>query len=79
MLGQEAQMAKWVSLIVKFGALVFIIFVPTKFAIYLQLLGGILIIQTLPAVMLGVYTRRAVAGESMPPHYDETVASDYRA
>jgi SSS family solute:Na+ symporter len=54
---QEAQMAKWVSLIVKFGALAFIVFVPSKFAIYLQLLGGIWIIQTLPAVMLGVYTR----------------------
>jgi SSS family solute:Na+ symporter len=54
---QEAQMAKWVSLIVKFGALVFIVFVPSKFAIYMQLLGGILIIQTVPAVMLGVYTR----------------------
>jgi SSS family solute:Na+ symporter len=54
---QEAQMAKWVSLIVKFGALIFIVFVPSQYAIYLQLLGGILIIQTLPAVMLGVYTR----------------------
>ncbi len=54
---QEAQMAKWVSLIVKFGALVFILFVPTQYAIQLQLLGGIWIIQTLPAVMLGVYTR----------------------
>jgi solute:Na+ symporter, SSS family len=54
---EEAQMAKWVSLIVKLGALVFIIFVPTQYAIYLQLLGGILIIQTVPAVMLGVYTR----------------------
>src|SRR5262249_23997607 len=54
---QEAQMAKWVSLIVKFGALVFIIFVPTQYAIYLQLLGGIWIIQTLPAVVLGAYTR----------------------
>jgi len=54
---QEAQMAKWVSLIVKVGALVFILFVPTKYAIELQLLGGIWIIQTLPAVMLGVYTR----------------------
>ncbi len=54
---QETQMAKWVSLIVKLGALVFIIFVPTQFAIYLQLLGGILIIQTVPSVMLGVYTR----------------------
>jgi len=54
---QESQMAKWVSLIVKFGALVFIVLVPQQFAIYMQLLGGILIIQTLPAVMLGVYTR----------------------
>jgi SSS family solute:Na+ symporter len=54
---QEAQIAKWVSLIVKFGALAFIVFVPSKYAIYLQLLGGIWIIQTLPAVMLGVYTR----------------------
>ncbi|KWV51517.1 sodium:solute symporter [Bradyrhizobium macuxiense] len=54
---QEAQIAKWVSLIVKFGALAFIIFLPSKFAIYLQLLGGIWIIQTLPSVMLGVYTR----------------------
>ncbi|MGB8628726.1 MAG: sodium:solute symporter [Xanthobacteraceae bacterium] len=54
---QEAQMAKWASLIVKFGALVFIVFVPAQYAIYMQLLGGILIIQTLPAVLLGVYTR----------------------
>src|SRR5471030_1215487 len=54
---QEAQMAKWVSLIVKGGALVFILFVPTKYAIQLQLLGGIWIIQTLPAVLFGVYTR----------------------
>jgi SSS family solute:Na+ symporter len=54
---QEAQMAKLVSLIVKFGALVFILFVPTQYAIQLQLLGGIWIIQTLPAVLLGVYTR----------------------
>jgi SSS family solute:Na+ symporter len=54
---QEARTAKWVSLIVKLGALLFILFVPTQYAIYLQLLGGIWIIQTLPAVMLGAYTR----------------------
>jgi SSS family solute:Na+ symporter len=54
---QESQMAKWVSLIAKLGALIFIIFVPTQYAIQLQLLGGIWIIQTLPAVMLGAYTR----------------------
>jgi SSS family solute:Na+ symporter len=54
---QEAQMAKWVSMIAKLGALIFILFVPTQYAIQLQLLGGIWIIQTLPAVMLGAYTR----------------------
>jgi SSS family solute:Na+ symporter len=54
---QESQNAKWVSLIVKLGALVFILFVPTEYAIQLQLLGGIWIIQTLPSVMFGVYTR----------------------
>jgi SSS family solute:Na+ symporter len=54
---QEAHMAKMASLIVKVGALVFILFVPTQYAIQLQLLGGIWIIQTLPPVMLGVYTR----------------------
>ncbi len=54
---QEAQMAKWASLVVKFGALIFILFVPTQYAIQLQLLGGIWIVQTLPAVMLGAYTR----------------------
>jgi len=54
---QESHIAKLVSLIVKAGALVFILFVPTQYAIQLQLLGGIWIIQTLPTVMLGAYTR----------------------
>jgi len=54
---EEAQIAKWVSLLVKLGALIFILFVPTPYAIQLQLLGGIWIIQTLPSVLLGVYTR----------------------
>ena len=54
---QEAQMAKWVSLIVKFGALIFIISLSPTYAIQLQLLGGVWIIQTLPAVLLGIYTR----------------------
>jgi len=54
---QEAQMAKRVSLAVIFGALAFIVFLPLQFAIQLQLLGGIWIIQTLPAVLFGLYTR----------------------
>jgi len=54
---QEANMAKLVSLIVKFGALVFVLGLPLQYAIQLQLLGGVWIIQTLPAVIGGLYTR----------------------
>ncbi len=53
---REAQVAKITSLVVKLGALIFIIELPGE-AIQLQLLGGILIIQTLPAVLIGLYTR----------------------
>jgi len=54
---QEATNAKLVSLAVKLGALVFIIFLPTQFAIDLQLLGGVWILQTFPAVVFSLYTR----------------------
>lgn len=54
---QEAQNAKIVSLVVKAGALFFIIFLPLQYAIQLQLLGGIWISQTIPAVIFGLYTR----------------------
>jgi SSS family solute:Na+ symporter len=55
---QEAQVAKLASLVVKLGALAFVLLLPQKYAIQLQLLGGIWIIQTLPAVIIGLYTRR---------------------
>ena len=45
------------SLVVKVGALAFVLFLPTQFAIDLQLLGGVWMLQTLPAVMLALYTR----------------------
>lgn len=51
----EAKVAKVTSLVVKFGALVIIIFLPTKFALDLQLLGGLWILQTLPAVVFGLF------------------------
>ncbi|HEX7775871.1 MAG TPA: sodium:solute symporter [Parvibaculum sp.] len=53
----ESQMAKLVSLIAKVGALFFVLALPQSLAIQLQLLGGIWIIQTLPAVFVGLYTR----------------------
>ena len=53
----EARMAKIVSLVVKIGAVVFILAIPQAYAIQLQLLGGIWIIQLLPPILLGLYTR----------------------
>ncbi|KZS50405.1 monocarboxylate uptake permease MctP [Rhizobium anhuiense] len=52
----EAKVAKVTSLVVKVGALLVIIFLPTQFALDLQLLGGIWILQTLPALVSGLYT-----------------------
>ncbi len=54
---RESQVAKIVSLVVKFGALGFILFVPQKYAIQLQLLGGVWILQTTPAIAVGLYSR----------------------
>ncbi len=54
---QESSQAKLMSLLVKVGALFFIIFLPPAYAIQLQLLGGIWIIQTLPSILIGLYTR----------------------
>jgi SSS family solute:Na+ symporter len=53
----ETRLAKIVSLGVKLGALFFVIVLPTEYAIDLQLLGGVWILQTLPSVALGLYTR----------------------
>jgi len=51
----EAKVAKLVSLVVKVGALVIILVLPTKFALDLQLLGGVWILQTFPAVVFGLF------------------------
>jgi SSS family solute:Na+ symporter len=54
---QEAQMSKWVSLLVKAGAVAVILLLDPEFSIDLQLIGGVIILQTLPAIVLGLYTR----------------------
>jgi SSS family solute:Na+ symporter len=51
----EATIAKRASLVVKFGALIVILYLPTQFAIYLHLLGGMWILQTFPALVLGLF------------------------
>ncbi len=54
---REAQHAKFASLVVKLGALAFILLVPAQYAINLQLLGGIWILQTFPAIVAGLFRR----------------------
>jgi SSS family solute:Na+ symporter len=56
---QEARMAKAASLVVKFGALAFILLLENarQEAINFQLLGGVWILQTFPAIVFGLYTR----------------------
>lgn len=54
---EESQMAKIVSLLVKFGALMFVLRLPAPYAIEMQLLGGIWVGQMFPSVVCGVFTR----------------------
>src|ERR1700728_995771 len=53
----EAAVAKIASLVVKVGALAFILFLPTQYALDLQLLGGLWILQTFPSLVFGLFTR----------------------
>ncbi len=55
---QESRMAKIVSLVVKFGALAFVIESPSSYAIEMQLLGGIWIAQLFPSVVLGAFVKK---------------------
>jgi SSS family solute:Na+ symporter len=54
---QQAKQAKISSLVVKFGAVAFVLFIDPQFSIDLQLIGGVIILQTLPAVAIALYTR----------------------
>lgn len=54
---QQAQVAKYASVMVNLGALLFVIFLPMSYAVNLQLIGGILILQTFPAIVFGLWRR----------------------
>jgi solute:Na+ symporter, SSS family len=53
----ETRVSQWASLVVKFGALAFAVWLPHTFAINLQLLGGVWILQLAPMLITGLYTR----------------------
>jgi solute:Na+ symporter, SSS family len=54
---EQATVSKIASLVVKVGAVLVILFISPQFSIDLQLIGGVIILQTLPAVAIGLYTR----------------------
>jgi SSS family solute:Na+ symporter len=54
---QEARVSKLASLVVKAFALVFVLTLDKQNAINFQLLGGIWILQTFPAIVFSLYTR----------------------
>jgi solute:Na+ symporter, SSS family len=54
---REAGVAKAISLAISVTALLFVLLAPPRYSIDLQLLGGIWILQTFPATILGLFTR----------------------
>ena len=54
---QEAKVSKIVSLITKLGALLFVLTLDRQDALNFQLLGGVWILQTLPSIVFGLFTR----------------------
>jgi solute:Na+ symporter, SSS family len=54
---EEARVSKIASLVVKFGALLFVLEMDRQNAINLQLLGGVWILQTGLTIVAGLYTR----------------------
>jgi SSS family solute:Na+ symporter len=58
---EEARVSRLASLVVKAGAIAVILLLDTQFSIDLQLIGGVIIVQTLPAIVIGLYSRAAHA------------------
>ena len=76
---QQTRVAQAVSLVVKLGALIFVLALSKTFSINLQLLGGIWILQTFPAIVVGLYTRwfhhwALIAGWAVAMAYGTIVA-----
>jgi SSS family solute:Na+ symporter len=53
----QTRVSQWSSLVVKLGALFFAVELPHTFAINLQLLGGVWILQMAPMLIGGLFTR----------------------
>jgi solute:Na+ symporter, SSS family len=62
---EQTRVSKIASLFVKFGAVGFVVAVPTTFVINFQLAAGVWILQTLPAVFLALVWRRLDAWSTL--------------
>jgi SSS family solute:Na+ symporter len=58
---QQTQVSKLASLVVKLGAVGFVVGVPTTYVINFQLAAGVWILQTLPAIFLGLLLKQLPA------------------
>jgi SSS family solute:Na+ symporter len=54
--GQETRVSRTASLLVKLGAIAVVLLLTPQFAIDLQLMGGVIILQIFPAAAIGLYT-----------------------
>ncbi|WP_344616846.1 sodium:solute symporter family protein [Dactylosporangium salmoneum] len=53
---EEARVSRWTSLVVKLGAVGCILLLDPAFSVDLQLIGGVIILQTIPAGFIGLVT-----------------------
>jgi SSS family solute:Na+ symporter len=53
---EEANVSRWTSLLVKFGAAALLLFIDPSFSTELQLLAGALVVQIIPAAFVGLVT-----------------------
>ncbi|MGI4830842.1 MAG: sodium:solute symporter family protein, partial [Janthinobacterium lividum] len=53
----QGMVAKYASVAVNACALILVLLLPVQYAINLQLLGGVLILQTLPSIVFGLWKR----------------------
>jgi SSS family solute:Na+ symporter len=51
----EARVSRYTSLVVKFGAVAFIFLLNPQFSVEFQLIGGVLVLQTIPAFCFGLW------------------------
>ncbi|MCL5955276.1 MAG: sodium:solute symporter [Candidatus Thermoplasmatota archaeon] len=55
---QETRYAKYFSVIFKFIALLFIFVISATYSLQLQLLGGVIVLQTLPAIFIALFSNK---------------------